>query len=300
MSGNFILSNPTRLTTYEADVFLGEGGFGHVWSGRTAYGLRVALKLIKPTSNFQRDWECWNTEQGIYLQCLSHQHIVSTFDQFYSSEGYLVIVMEHARCNMKSLIASGARFSAKDIAAIGCQILSAVHYLHSIGVIHRDISLVNVLWFDGAVAKLADFGISKRVVSVQDLARTFIGHKCYLPPELVSLGYSSKKSDIYQVGLVLLALMLGREPIPDFSTPEQARQMILDGIPRQLAEGLIPTWGRVAEIVSVMLRRRDQYRYQEARDVWGDLIQEFKFQEMLASITSRNQFAPAIGTFKAR
>src|SRR6266568_27241 len=281
--------NPARAATYYAELLLGEGGFGTVWSGHTSYGFKVAIKLIKRTTDFQRDFQCWDAEQAIHLQCLAHPHIVSTYDQFISPEGHFVLVMEHAVCNLKSLIAGGTRFSAKDISAIGCQLLSAVHYLHSIGVNHRDISLSNVLWFDGAVVKLADFGISKRVLSSEEMAKTFIGHKCYLPPEILRLGYTTQKSDIYQVGLVLLALMLGREPIPEQMAPKQTRDMILNGAPRQLAEALIPSWGRVAEVVSVMLRRRDEFRYQTALAVWQDLEQEYKFRKLVETVTSNSQ-----------
>jgi serine/threonine protein kinase len=72
----------------------------------------------------------------------------------------------------------------------------------------------NILWFPGGVFKLADFGISKAVVEADELARTLVGHKTFIPPELLASGYSSYQSDIYQLGLVLLALLTGDYPIP--------------------------------------------------------------------------------------
>lgn len=47
--------NPQRQTAYLAQSKLGEGGFGSVWSGTTACAYPVAIKVIKPTGNVERE-----------------------------------------------------------------------------------------------------------------------------------------------------------------------------------------------------------------------------------------------------
>jgi serine/threonine-protein kinase len=176
------------------------------------------------------------------------------------------------------------RWADKAICAIGTQILAALHYIHGLGIIHRDVTLKNIIWFNGGIFKLCNFGISKQNVLPDEYARTFIGHKSYIPPELFHLGYSTHQSDIYQLGLVLLTLIKGQHPIPENATPEQTRSLILDGVPRQIADPLIPTHGRVAQIISIMLRRRKEYRYKSAADAWADCEQEFRRQEGIERI----------------
>lgn len=275
---DFSLFNPDRQVEYFATVLLDEGGFGQVWEGYTAQGLQVALKVIKPSSDFTRDFQSWYVDQQVHLQCLQHPYVVVTFDQFVSADGRLVIVMERGGGSLRSLLRQGAIWSDKSICGIGAQVLSALHYIHALGVIHRDVTPKNIIWFTGGIFKLCDFGISKQNVRPDEYARTFIGQKSYIPPELLGAGYTTYQSDIYQLGLVLLTLMTGQHPIPENGTPDQARQMILDGIPRRIAESLIPIRSRTAEIISVMLRRRDAYRYKTAADALIVVDAEFKRQ----------------------
>jgi len=275
----FSVFNPARQVKYFAVSSLDEGGFGKVWDGTTAEGLPIAIKVIKPTSDFKQDFSTWFTDQQVHLWCLSHPYIVTTFDQFVSPDGKLVLVMERGGGSLESLLVQGMRWSDKSICAIATQILSALHYIHGLGVVHRDVTLKNIIWFNGGVFKLCDFGISKANVQPGEYARTFIGHRSYIAPELLYGGYTTQQSDIYQLGLVLLTLMTGIHPIPLDATIEKTRQMILDGVPRRIAEGIVTTHGRTAEMVSIMLRRRDVYRYSSAQEAWAEFDAEFKKQE---------------------
>ena len=90
------------------------------------------------------------------------------------------------------------------VCSIGIQLCAALAHIHQLGVIHRDVTLNNVLWYANGVFKLSDFGISRQTVSGEDFARTFIGYRNAIPPELLTAGYSTTQSDIYQLGIVLL------------------------------------------------------------------------------------------------
>lgn len=282
----FDLFNPARQTRYFVIAPINEGGFGQVWSGVTEPGLPVAIKITKPTLDAAADLARWFNEQRLYLECLHHDHIVTTYDQFCSQDGRLVIVMETANGSLHDLIVAGRQFDAKTVCQVGVQILSALHYIHTRKVIHRDVTPQNILWFMGGTYKLADFGISKADVGIDELARTFVGHKTFVPPELLAAGYTSYQSDIYQLGLVLLALLTGNYPIAMDASVAETRQMILAGKPRLLAESLVPQHGQLAQILSFMLRRRDAWRYKTALDVWRDLSGEFERQEKLSGMAN--------------
>jgi len=272
---SFSLFNPERQIAYFAHLGLGEGGYGSVWAGVTASGQRVAIKVIKRTTNFQRDFSSWCTDQHVHLLCLDHQHVVKTFDQFVSPEGHMVIVMELGGGNLHSLLQQGVTWSDKDICAVGTQLLSALGQIHAKGIIHRDVTLKNIIWFPEGIYKLCDFGVSKQNVTAGELARTFVGNPSYIPFELLMAGYATHRSDIYQLGLVLLSLMMGRHPIPENSSLPQVQRMILDGIPRRWAESFIPTHGETARILAKMLPRHDAYRYQTAAEVEAAFTAEF-------------------------
>lgn len=270
----FELYNPLRKVSYFAVSPLDEGGFGQVWAGVTALSLNVAIKIIKPTSDANRDFASWSTEQSVYLQSLDHPYIVTTFDQFVSTTGNLVIVMERAGGSLHSLMRDIRSIDPCGVCVVGTQVLSALHHVHTLNVIHRDVTLHNILWFPDGPVKLADFGISRQLITAEDLAKTFIGRKGFVPPELYVEGYSTVQSDIYQLGLVLLTLLTGELPIPYDASFEDTRRLILEGHPRRIAESLISEHGKLAETISIMLRRRQIWRYKTAMEVWQELYQE--------------------------
>jgi serine/threonine-protein kinase len=277
----FDVLNPERKVRYYALSALDGGGFGSVWHGVNEWGGAVAIKVIRPTSDFQKDFASWYNDQQVHLLLWQHPHIVRTYDQFQSSEGHLVLVMERAEGSLQTLIDQGIRLSPKDICSVGWRMLDALEHLHSWGVIHRDVTPKNVLYFQNGDTKLSDFGISKVNVSPGELARTFIGYRSYLPPELISRGYSSTQSDIYQTGMVLLSLLIGQSPIARTSDDATTYRTILDALPRKTAERLVPIYGNLAQIISIMLRRRPEWRYRQARDVKDLLYTEYIRQASL-------------------
>jgi serine/threonine protein kinase len=272
----FPLFNPLRRVQWIALRQLGEGGFGSVWAGVGPHPIAVAIKVIKPTSNYARDFASWYTDQQVHLLAWNHPNVVQTYDQFVTTDGRLVIVMEMGGASLDSLIKQGRRFADKDVCAIGAQILSALAELHAKKVIHRDVTLKNIISFPNGIFKLCDFGISKPHVQPGECARTFVGAPAYIPPELHLSRYTTHVSDIYQLGLVLLTLMTGRHPIPENASPAVARWMILNGVPRRLAESLISTHGGTARILSRMLPRHEVYRYKTAAETQAAFEAEFR------------------------
>lgn len=184
--------------------------------------------------------------------------------------------MEKANGSLEDFLSANKPLDPLSACSIGTQICSALNHIHGLGVVHRDVSLKNILWFHPNVFKLSDFGISKEGISPEELAKTFIGHRTYIPPELLVARYSTHQSDIYQLGLVLLTLLTGSHPVPDDADVKQTKDIILSGEPREIAEGLVSKYGKLAEIISIMLRRRDKFRYKTAMDVWNELYKEFE------------------------
>jgi serine/threonine-protein kinase len=298
----FRLDNDARKAAYYAVLSLGEGGFGAVWAGVTDGGVPIAIKLIKPTSDPVRDFLNWFNEQDIFLKCLNHPHIVTTYDQFSCDDGSLVIVMEKAEGSLQDYLKVNGPMHPTHVCSVGIQLCSALEHIHQLGVIHRDITPRNILWFADGRFKLSDFGISKQTVPPEEFAKTFIGFKNAIPPELLVTGYSTTQSDIYQLGLVLLGMLTGKEPIPLGASFEDTHRMILDGVPRETAESLIPQFGGLATIISIMLRRRDVWRYATITDVRQELQAEFdrrdtaeKFRDWLMRRQQRPLLPPGLG-----
>merc|ERR1719473_2094347 len=102
------------------------------------------------------------------------------------------------------------------------QILSGVHYLHSMHIIHRDIKGANVLVNEQGVAKLADFGCSKqlqgvRTNSLEESLKAIRGSVPWMAPEVIKQTGHGRRADIWSVGATMLEMATATHPWPAFS-----------------------------------------------------------------------------------
>eukprot|EP00826_Nyctotherus_ovalis_P014245 TRINITY_DN1394_c0_g1_i9.p2 TRINITY_DN1394_c0_g1~~TRINITY_DN1394_c0_g1_i9.p2 ORF type:complete len:150 (-),score=50.61 TRINITY_DN1394_c0_g1_i9:904-1353(-) len=114
-----------------------------------------------------------------------------------------------------------------DSVCIMRQVLEGIHYVHSKGMIHRDLKPQNILvtsleQLEGAV-KIADFGLG-----VQDTS-SFVGHcgtLLYMAPEQLAGERCHKEVDIWAAGVVMYILMIGKHPFykKEDDTEEYARK----------------------------------------------------------------------------
>jgi serine/threonine protein kinase len=281
MNATNMVVNPQGFRYFLEERIAGGGG-GDVYRAVNQTGLRLAIKFVKPNPhNRGAGISTWINECNSSLKCQNHPHIVQIYEYFQTSQGHLVIVMELANCSLADLIKQSYRFDTKAICTVGMQVTEALSYIHSLNapIIHRDVTPKNILVFPDWIYKLSDFGISKNNVTHEEMARTFIGYSSYIPPELLRRGYSKQQADLYQLGVVLLTLMLGSSPIDERLSQQQIYEQILAAVPRLRAESLIPVGGaagELAKVVSIMLRRHDEYRYASATEVRQELARIFQ------------------------
>ena len=108
-------------------------------------------------------------------------------------------------------------FSEPEAAYLTKQVLEGVAYLHSKGIVHRDLKLENILLADNTAKttiKIADFGLSK-VFSASTTLSTVCGSPLYMAPELLTVeqqGDYSPAVDVWSVGVVLFILLAGYSP----------------------------------------------------------------------------------------
>ncbi|KHJ76822.1 hypothetical protein OESDEN_23558, partial [Oesophagostomum dentatum] len=90
------------------------------------------------------------------------------------------------------------------------QVISAVHYMHVRGIVHRDLKLENIVIFpEEGIIKISDFGFAKSV-SVDDggLSETYCGSKSYSAPEILKgEPYNPYKSDVWSVGVIAFVIV---------------------------------------------------------------------------------------------
>jgi eukaryotic-like serine/threonine-protein kinase len=256
-----------RGWTYLLGDLMGEGAFGAVFDCMGPFDQSFALKVFRPSNRpYEQVRTEWMTEAA-RLYRLRHPNIVYVHDYFEVS-GLFYLVLERCDHSLEDML--GVPFTDRLVVETTRQLLFAVQYLHDSGIVHNDLHGGNVLVVQGAelpTCKLSDLGIAQELYG-QPAVRPAIVHHRIMAPEVVAGGYSTKQSDLYQLGLLVFLMHTGEYPI-DFSAGyDDVVRQIRDGVPRSRAEQLGTPIG---EIASVMLRRHEQYRYTSPAQVWEDM-----------------------------
>lgn len=215
---------------------LGHGGFGRTYLAEDAHRFNepCVLKEFAPQVHgsyaLQKSEELFEREAGV-LYKLQHNQIPRFRELFrvsISDRGYLFLVQDYVpgqtyRFLLDARKRQGLRFIEAEINQLLQQILPVLEYIHSLGVIHRDISPDNlILRSSDGMPVLIDFGGVKQVAAtVESLfaeangalaPATRIGKLGYAPIEQMQMGIVSPHSDLYALAATVLVLLTGKEP----------------------------------------------------------------------------------------
>jgi eukaryotic-like serine/threonine-protein kinase len=202
-----------HIDSYEILNVVGHGGMGAVYRVRHLITNRIeALKVIASGSGSNEDRiERFNREIRL-LASLAHPNIAALLTAF-RHQDQLVMVMEYVDgTDLGVCLKSG--ITLHQSLAFARQILRALDYAHSQGVIHRDIKPSNVMVTSGKQIKLLDFGLALGGVDTRlTEAGHLVGSMHYISPELISGEPADVRSDLYAVGITLYEMVTGRLPI---------------------------------------------------------------------------------------
>jgi len=215
---------------------LGHGGFGRTYLAEDAHRFNepCVLKEFAPQVHgsyaLQKSEELFEREAGV-LYKLQHNQIPRFRELFrvsISDRGYLFLVQDYVpgqtyRFLLDARKRQGLRFIEAEINQLLIQILPVLEYIHSLGVLHRDISPDNlILRLSDGMPVLIDFGGVKQVAAtVKSLfaeangtpaPATRIGKLGYAPVEQMQMGIVSPHSDLYALAATVLVLLTGKEP----------------------------------------------------------------------------------------
>ncbi|OBA19024.1 kinase-like protein [Metschnikowia bicuspidata var. bicuspidata NRRL YB-4993] len=222
-----------RFGAYILGSTLGEGEFGKVklgWRKDGKHPSQVAIKLIK-RDTIVKDLE---SEIKIYreinsLRLLNHPNIVNLVEVLKSGK-YIGIVLEYASGGELFDFILKQKYLKENVAKkLFAQLVSGVDYMHSKGLIHRDLKLENLLLDKHKNIVISDFGfVNSYNKSKNDLMKTSCGSPCYAAPELVltQSPYAGRKVDIWSIGVILYAMLAGYLPFDDDAENEDGADIV--------------------------------------------------------------------------
>ncbi len=216
---------------------VGKGRMSSVYLAldRSSGNAEVAVKLLDSAHATDLKREFFKRETKA-LRMLRHQNIVGFRHAGWAeSRSAFYLVLDYAPYSLDKYLAGELKKIVRDLDhyRIMRELLEALAYAHSEGVIHRDIKPSNVLLDINGRPLLADFGISK-IMDHLTLGETLAGYwsRGYASPEQWSSESLGQSSDIYSLGAVFLHLLSGEAPPPEGPTPEMVDA--LKDIPRPL------------------------------------------------------------------
>ncbi|NWX55906.1 STK36 kinase, partial [Promerops cafer] len=199
------------MENYHVLEMIGEGSFGRVYKGRRKHSAQVvALKFIPKVGRSEKELKNLQREIEI-MRDLHHPNIIQMLDSFETAKE-VVAVTDYAEGELFQILEDDGSLPEDQVQTIAAQLISALYYLHSHRILHRDMKPQNILLGKDGVVKLCDFGFA-RAMSIHTMVLTSIkGTPLYMSPELVEERPYDHTADLWSVGCILYELFVGTPP----------------------------------------------------------------------------------------
>ena len=267
---------PQTIGPYRMLRSLGLGGMGEVWLAHDErLDRQVAIKRIRTDANPSgRSRERFRREAMLSAQ-LNHPAIVQVYDVLQEEDSFS-IVMEYVSGGTLKQLAENP-LSVAQIVDFGRQIASGLAEAHELGVVHRDLKTENVLVTRKGQAKVADFGIAKRITKDSASASltaegAVIGTYRAMSPEQVTGDGVDHRSDLFSLGVLLYELLAGETPFSEPSLVQTLQRILLHHPPSVLETNpAIPE--ALSDLVDRLLEKDPEFRPRSAAEVVATLDQ---------------------------
>ncbi len=203
-----------QLGDFILEEQIGRSGMARVYKARQRSVTRhVALKLIDLQPENEGDFLKRFTREAEVIAMLEHIHILPIYG--YGVEGstayFAMRLIQHGSLADRL---SQAPLPLEHVVDLFTQIASGLSYMHSQGVIHRDLRPGNILLDDNGGVYLSDFGLAQSAepLDLPSDSLHLVGSPAYIAPELIEGAGANHLSDIYSLGVILYEMLTGRLP----------------------------------------------------------------------------------------
>ncbi len=264
---------PDNLGPFQILGMLGEGGSGVVYAARWGHR-EIALKVLHPTLIATDRERTRFFSEAKLLSEVTHPSVVKVLNVGALPDGRPYLAME--KLEGETLAARLARGPlAVDVAlALFDQVAGAVAALHGGGLIHRDLKPENVMLTGGGdFAVLLDFGIAKELdapASTVTQDGGVRGTPAYMAPERFFGQPANPRTDIYELGVLLYAMVTGALPWADHADPTARLN------PRRPSDIGVTLPGRLEAELLVAISTRPESRPATVAELMRRLVQAYQ------------------------
>jgi len=267
---------------------IGEGSTGIVCSATDRFGKQVAVKRMH-LKRQQRKELLLN--EVATMRDNRHPNIVQMYGSFLVDEE-LWILMEFMPGGALTEIVTNSRMSEEQIATISFQCLKALEYLHSKGIVHRDIKSDSILLSANGNVKLSDFGFCAQLSQDSPNRRSLVGTPQWMCPEVISRKPYGPEVDIWSFGIMIIEMVEGEPPFYN-EPPLQVMRKIRDMPVSPTLKNPRGVSLRLANFIEKMLNRDPKQRATASELLKHPFLLKAGPTEMIVPLLSqcRNRFA---------
>ncbi|XP_047574354.1 serine/threonine-protein kinase PLK4 isoform X2 [Lutra lutra] len=168
-------------------------------------------------------------QNEVKIHCqLKHPSILELYNYFEDNNYvYLVLEMCHNGEMNRYLKNRMKPFSENEARHFMHQIITGMLYLHSHGILHRDLTLSNLLLTRNMNIKIADFGLATQLKMPHEKHYTLCGTPNYISPEIATRSAHGLESDVWSLGCMFYTLLIGRPPFDTDTVKNTLNKVVL-------------------------------------------------------------------------
>ncbi|XP_072480683.1 serine/threonine-protein kinase PLK4 isoform X1 [Notamacropus eugenii] len=246
-----------KIEDFRVGSLLGKGSFAGVYRAESVRtGLEVAIKMIDKKA-MHKAGMVHRVQNEVKIHCqLKHPSILELYNYFEDSNYvYLVLEICHNGEMNRYLKNQMKPFSESEARQFMHQIITGMLYLHSHGILHRDLTLSNLLLTRNMNVKIADFGLATQLKMPNEKHYTLCGTPNYISPEVATRSAHGLESDIWSLGCMFYTLLIGRPPFDTDTVKSTLNKVVL-------ADYEMPTFlsQEAQDLIHQLLRRNPAER----------------------------------------
>ncbi|XP_013406101.1 serine/threonine-protein kinase PLK1 isoform X2 [Lingula anatina] len=213
MEPTHYIYDPGTQTTYLRGKLLGKGGFAKCYELTDLKTNKVYAGKIISKSRLTKPHQKEKIAREIELhRHLKHKHVVCFYNFFEDEENVYIILELCSRKSLVEVLKSRKTLTEPEVRYYLRHLVLGCQHIHGQKIVHRDLKLGNMLLNENMEIKIGDFGLATRIDFDGERKTTVCGTPNYIAPEVLQKTGHSYEADVWAIGCVLYALLVGRPP----------------------------------------------------------------------------------------